>query len=151
MTGAKWMTSGAQRLKANLNRSFGSRKNRKDSHRRKEVGIIKRTSIVSAIPQHYLRSESKWIGSFFVYCHSLSWLLSMMWALVGGPLHSLLWVVRCRCRCRRKFFNNTLRLRCTIQLDEYGSSVTSEMMIPHVATSLSRERYGMVYGGVWYR
>ena len=29
----KWMTSGASRLKANLNRSFGARKNKKSTHR----------------------------------------------------------------------------------------------------------------------
>eukprot|EP00804_Cyclotella_cryptica_P003342 CCRYP_012837-RE/>CCRYP_012837-RE protein AED:0.30 eAED:0.30 QI:969/0.75/0.8/1/0.5/0.4/5/88/773 len=46
MTDAKWMTSGAQRLKANLGRSFGVRKIRKDGRNRKES---ERTSLSSCV------------------------------------------------------------------------------------------------------
>ena len=33
----KWMTSGAMRLKANLNRSFGARKNKKSAATHREI------------------------------------------------------------------------------------------------------------------
>lgn len=56
------MTSGAQRLKANLDRSFGSRKKRKDSQKRRSGGVIDlRQSNGAMIMQHERsRSESKW-------------------------------------------------------------------------------------------
>jgi hypothetical protein len=36
----KWMTSGASRLKANLNRSFGARKNKKQSSKQNVVATV---------------------------------------------------------------------------------------------------------------
>ena len=71
MTGTKWMTSGAQRLKANLDKSFGSRRNRKENRSRKEGGIAERISrrSSSASAFSFKQRERQKQKSKFSFCY----------------------------------------------------------------------------------
>ena len=79
MTSANWMTSGAQRLKAHLGRSFGARKIRKNGRNRNQSGRTSLPSTVVGPITHRPNNESKCAINYMllnsnVICVLFSWI-----------------------------------------------------------------------------